>query len=498
MRFNKIISAALAAVITAGSITAAVSAESAEFSIKAETYAAGHEFTLDGFTYDFHSDGTVYVKSYSGNKKTITMPTSVEGFEVTGAYSQPSSGPKSAQPFSTDAENITIPGTYVRGFNLKDCANLKKVTIKSGVKEISPSAFENCKSLETVVLPDSVTEIREYAFEYCEKLTTIKLPDSIEKIGSMAFYGSGLKELELPAEVYCYPPLSNMPNLETLTLTLSEATGNLACPELSELPKLETLVIPQGINHIMKISYCGGLKSIYIPKSVGYVNINDCPQLEIYYEGSLKEWLSVRVDGDTLDYPIHYNSKMPAIKTSAKPTAPENVKATKTESALKISWSKNENATSYTVQYSTDNKTWKSKTVKTNSATITGLKANTKYYYKVAAKNGEDTSDYTKTYTATTSKAATAKPAKVTGVKATAAKNSVKLTWSKATGAAQYVIKYSTDGKTWQTVTTESNSTSYTIKKLTAGTKYYYKVAAKNSKGTGTYSSQGTATTKTK
>lgn len=92
----------------------------------------------------------------------------------------------------------------------------------------------------------------------------------------------------------------------------------------------------------------------------------------------------------------------------------------------------------------------------------------------------------------------TQKPAKVSdyGIEKLHSKSSIKFNWRAADRAAAYVIKYSTDGKSWKTASADSNTC--TIKKLKPGTKYYIKIAAKNSAGTSDYCSVFTITTKKK
>lgn len=86
------------------------------------------------------------------------------------------------------------------------------------------------------------------------------------------------------------------------------------------------------------------------------------------------------------------------------------------------------------------------------------------------------------------------KPAKVSGIKKARSKTYIKLSWKESKGAESYVIKYSTDKKTWKTKTVKTNSVKLT--KLKSGTKYYIKIAAKNAVGTGAYSKVFSVTTK--
>lgn len=81
-------------------------------------------------------------------------------------------------------------------------------------------------------------------------------------------------------------------------------------------------------------------------------------------------------------------------------------------------------------------------------------------------------------------------PAKVSGLKASSATTtSIKLSWSKAAGAATYQVYRSTDGKTWTRIST-TKSTSLSVSKLTAGKSYQFKVRAVSSLNkVGSYSS---------
>lgn len=73
-------------------------------------------------------------------------------------------------------------------------------------------------------------------------------------------------------------------------------------------------------------------------------------------------------------------------------------------------------------------------------------------------------------------------PAKVKNLKATTvAKDSIALSWSKATGAKYYKVQQSTDGKKWTTVKTV-DKTSYTVSSLKKATKYQFRVLSLDSK----------------
>ncbi len=108
--------------------------------------------------------------------------------------------------------------------------------------------------------------------------------------------------------------------------------------------------------------------------------------------------------------------------------------------------------------------------------------------YTVSYKNNKNVGTATVTvtfkgdkYTGTKNISFTIVPAQVTGLKAsTVTTTSIKLTWTKVTGAKYYKVEQSTDGKKWKAVATVSTN-SATVKKLKAGTKYQFRVTALDS-----------------
>ncbi len=69
-------------------------------------------------------------------------------------------------------------------------------------------------------------------------------------------------------------------------------------------------------------------------------------------------------------------------------------------------------------------------------------------------------------------------PKKVGGLKASATSNTVKLTWSKVSGASQYQIqRYVSSQKKWKTIAT-AKTNKYTVQKLSGSTSYKFRVRA--------------------
>lgn len=68
------------------------------------------------------------------------------------------------------------------------CTELKKVTLKNGVRSIGEDAFRDCSSLESVIFENTVLEkISDGAFWGCSALSSIALPDSVTEIERNAF-----------------------------------------------------------------------------------------------------------------------------------------------------------------------------------------------------------------------------------------------------------------------------------------------------------------------
>lgn len=153
-----------------------------------------------------------------------------------------------------------------------------------------------------------------------------------------------------------------------------------------------------------------------------------------------------------------------------------------TENDITIKWSKVAGAKGYEIfKYDTKKKTYvKAGTTTQTSYTLKDLKSGTSYKFKIRAyivSGGKNYyGDFNGVYTAST------KPAKVNlkSVKSAKTKTAT-VTWDKVSGASGYAVVYATDSKfkKAKTVTVKKGSTlKATIKKLSKGKKYFFKVRA--------------------
>lgn len=195
------------------------------------------------------------------------------------------------------------------------------------------------------------------------------------------------------------------------------------------------------------------------------------------------------------DKAIVLGSASAAVTAKTKLGATTLKVASASATSLKLSWSKVDNATGYQV-YQYVSGAWKRIKVTTaTSLTVSSLKANTKYYFKVRAyakaTSGYVYGPYTQLNPYTNlAKTASAKVSKTTATAAT-------LSWSKVSGAQGYQVWMYTDGK-WVRKT-NTTSTTATISGLKSGSKTYFRIRAYKKSGSsyiyGDYTSNVTALT---
>lgn len=160
-------------------------------------------------------------------------------------------------------------------------------------------------------------------------------------------------------------------------------------------------------------------------------------------------------------------------------SAPKAKVKSLTYNTVTISWAEVKGADGgYEIQRSTSSKSgYKAiATVKKGTTSYKDSKLTTgkTYYYRVRAI---DKTLFGKKYSSASSTVkAKPVPAKVTGLKASTTYNSVKLTWSKVSGASGYEVQVYSKKK-WKSLKTTSKNT-LTITKLKLGTTYQYRVRA--------------------
>lgn len=188
------------------------------------------------------------------------------------------------------------------------CTELKKVTLKNGVRSIGEDAFRDCSSLESVIFENTVLEkISDGAFWGCSALSSIALPDSVTEIERNAFFETGLRNIQLPEKLtligggaFCNcknlkqvqlpPQLKELGegaffNCENLAqIQLPSQLNKLGGDAFRDCTSLDKIDIPAGLTQIGPDTFCNtGLTSVTLHEGLTKIEdwaFHDCLKLK--------------------------------------------------------------------------------------------------------------------------------------------------------------------------------------------------------------------------
>ena len=164
------------------------------------------------------------------------------------------------------------------------------------------------------------------------------------------------------------------------------------------------------------------------------------------------------------------------ISTIGVPAAVTGFTGTATTNSIVLKWNKSANATAYKLQQSI-NGAWTTIASPTGTTyTVSGLKANTTYNFRIFARNESGQSDQTKLTVSTVGI-----PATVTGFTGTATTDSIVLKWNNSANATSYKLQQNINGA-WTTIAYPTGTT-YTVSGLNANTAYNFRIFARNDSG---------------
>ena len=450
----------------------------------------------------------------------------------------------------TNLKSVTIPDsvTSIGGGAFEGCASLTSITIPSSVTSIGDSAFRSCTSLTAInvttgnknylsvngvlynkdkttikcypagkkdknyKIPDGVTSIGSSAFYGCTSLTSIAIPSDVTSIGGWAFDGctsltainvntgnknytsvNGVLFNKDKTELICYPS-----GKVDKSYTIPNSVKSIEAYAFIGCANLRSVTIPDSVTQIGREAFenCKNLMSVTIPRSVENIS---ALTFGYYYDNGYKKIDNFKIycysgtEGEK--YAIDNGF---AYELLDKPTI-ANVTGFKVKSLtstnVTLQWNKNANASGYEIEQYKDGK-WvnvaKITSNATTSYTVKGLAAGTAgYKFRMRAVKDGVYSDYTSALTVNTN------PYGVGGFKCSSkSSTSVTLKWNKGTTASGYQLQQYKDGK-WVTIYTgtKATDTSYTVKKLKAGTAgYRFRIRAYktygNTKQYGSWSSE--------
>ena len=366
----------------------------------------------------------------------------------------------------------------------------KIYNIPESVTNIGRYAFDHCVSLTNVTIPNNMDSIYEYAFNDCVNLTNIIIPDSVIIMGYGAFNGcTSLAEIKVATKnanyvsvngvlynknkttLMCYPAGKKDKNYKIL-----EGVTSIGYNAFEYCTSLKSITIPESVTSIGDCAFadCTSLTSITIPSSV--TSIGDYA-LGFYYDNGYKKIDNFKIYCYSGTAGEQYAKDNGFDYELIKVEKPANVTGFKVKSLtstnVTLQWNKNANASGYEIEQYKDGK-WVNVAKITSNAmtsyTVKELAAGTAgYQFRMRAVKDSVYSDYTSALSVNTN------PYGVGGFKCSSkSSTSVTLKWNKGTTASGYQLQQYKDGK-WVTIYTgtKATNTSYTVKKLKAGTAGY-------------------------
>ena len=183
------------------------------------------------------------------------------------------------------ASDYIIPEgvTTIHTQALRECTNLRHITLPSTLKTIGDGAFGYCTNLEGVNIPAGVTEIPANAFDHCDKMQSIDADEGSETFAShdgvlfsrdftrLVMYPAGRpdKQYNVPTTVTEIGPLA-FKYTAALKAVYIPASVRTIGEQAFWYPGLERVVMDEGVDTIANEAfyYCESMKSVYIPSTV--------------------------------------------------------------------------------------------------------------------------------------------------------------------------------------------------------------------------------------
>lgn len=214
-KFKKTLAIVMATVMIAGAAPAASYAGLDTAIVSSTTTVVSHaekyadnipsdiKETKDGFHYGVRDDGKICVVGYSGGRKKVEIPATIDGNSVVEIDNDKYRELDTHSWQQTHMEELIIPDSVkeISEGAFKDCTQLKSVKIGNGLSIIPAGCFAECSVLEKVEFGSNVNEIGIQAFAYALTSIEMVIPKSVTKIGANAFEHSGLKKVTIRPEV---------------------------------------------------------------------------------------------------------------------------------------------------------------------------------------------------------------------------------------------------------------------------------------------------------
>ena len=179
--------------------------------------------------------------------------------------------------------------------------NICELNIPDSVKTIGEGAFRGNSKLRKVTMGDSVTKIGAHAFAACEELTSIRLSNNITEIPeSMLYVCSKITKVTLPAKIKSIGKAAFC-HCENLTeITMPSGVTEIG-PTAFASTRIRSVVIPDGVKVIGEgaFDFCKELERVTFPAGITDIKaaaFEGCKKIKhVYYSGTPKKWAAVKI-----------------------------------------------------------------------------------------------------------------------------------------------------------------------------------------------------------
>lgn len=287
-----------------------------------DTMPAGLEYKVE--------DGVLLLQDYTGGEPRIVIPWEVDEKPITD-INRANAFPKDVDIYCYPQENgiayeltedkkgviitgcrggltdgypfIALPATIddlpvvrIGDEAFKKSESLRGIILPEGLKEIGKNVFNGCDKLSYVQLPDTVWSIETNAFINTSSLTEIVLPEGLGSLGSLAFGGSGLKEVQLPSTLYEMSGNPFASSLEAVTVadgTVKYYVENGAVYDKDKSIRIVpsatsgTYVVPDGTVSVGSAAFMySKISAVYLPANLKEIEVGGfgyCKKLKAVY-----------------------------------------------------------------------------------------------------------------------------------------------------------------------------------------------------------------------